>query len=148
MCDALGGTFVDGRVHCTPELAMAGVSPMKVLTIPQLELLAARLASETELKMFLLTMKSNIVLPLPRKFMDVDKQRNFSVGDGVLIQYKCWSRSKWKFGKIVGVSTGSDALALEVKLVLGNPSLKQKRPQKIIEGPVNKVVLLLECESI
>ena len=53
--------------------------------------------------------------------MDDDKQRNFSVADGVLVQYKCWSRSKWKFGEIIGVNTGSDALALEVKLVLGNP---------------------------
>ncbi len=75
-------------------------------------------------------------------------RRNLKVDDLVIIKEDT-PRNQWHLGRVVETKKESDGLVRRVKVLVGErTSVKQDRPTKprIIERPIQKLVLLLESE--
>ena len=110
-----------GEIHCAQVMAKSRLSPMKMITIPRLELSAAVLATRIDY--------------LIRK-----ESRNLEVGDVVLILNESTPRSSWPLGRILDIYHNmQDGLVRSVKL---------KTSTSVIIRPVDKLVLLEAADEV
>ncbi|XP_049419820.1 uncharacterized protein LOC125880984 [Epinephelus fuscoguttatus] len=77
------------------------------------------------------------------------RRRNIKVNDIVIIKEDTVPRNQWHLGRVVETTEGPDSLVRRVKVQVGERKAATKDcPSKpsIIERPIQKLVLLLECD--
>ena len=70
------------------------------------------------------------------------RRRNFVIGDIVLLKTMDVSRNKWPMAKVTATKSDQNGLVRSVYLKIGDREETEK--SKIVERPVDKIVLLLE----
>ena len=74
------------------------------------------------------------------------------VGDIVLIIDTDTARNDWPLGRVIDVIKGDDDLVRRVKVQVGTHNLDSKGRRKgnlsILERPIQKLVLVLEADSM
>ena len=77
----------------------------------------------------------------------VKPQRNLQVGNIVLLVDDALPRTQWRMGRVIMADPGPDGLVRKVQIKIGNPGHASNRKNtelKILERPVQKLILLLE----
>ena len=72
------------------------------------------------------------------------KERSLKVGDVVIVSDLSTPRNSWCLGKVTSVKNSKDSLVRSVHIQIYNHEMKKKR---IIQRPIDKLVLLVECED-
>ena len=78
-------------------------------------------------------------------------QRNFQVGDIVLVVDENQPRSIWPLARVESVREGTDGKVRRVKVMLANSNIdgkgRRKKEPSVLERPIHKLVLLVENET-
>ena len=74
-----------------------------------------------------------------------EPQRNFSVGDIVILQDKS-HRNKWRLAKIIDVYKDKNGYVRSVQLYIGN-SESNTLVSRVLVRPISKIVLLVESNK-
>ena len=86
--------------------------------------------------------KKEFLLTLQERQKWREPQRNFSLGDIVILQDES-HRNKWRLEKMIGVYRDKNGYVRSVQLYSGN-SESNALVSRVLERPVSKIVLLVE----
>ena len=91
--------------------------------------------------------RKEYLLSLQQRQKWTKPRRTFSLNDIVIIKDENAIRNQWQFARVVAVYPSADDIIRKVQLVLGDTFMdnagKRKTPLRILERPVQKIVVLL-----
>ena len=91
--------------------------------------------------------RKEYLLSLQQRQKWTKPRRNVSLNDIVIIKDENAVRNQWQLARVVAVYPSADGFIRKVQLVLGDRFMdnagKRKNPLRILERPVQKIVVLL-----
>ena len=91
--------------------------------------------------------RKEYLLSLQQRQKWTKSRRNISLNDIVIIKDENAARNQWQLARVVAAYPSNDGCVRKVQLALGNRSMdnagKRKNPLRILERPVQKLVVLL-----